>query len=283
MDQVFRLDILTPVKADVYLACRGEVPWDAIQRMDAAGYRVVGDLVNAEPDVDRVRRIMRACSAVVVTPDGPARGVADEAEALAAELRIPVYPLDAGDRIPPLKRSPETVQPYAFMIGRLERDFTLARAAIRSAVESEAGITCLWSDDGRHRTNIDSVRERTRQLIRHATFVIAELTLGVENPDRENPSRAHEIGMAMAYERKLLLSSQEPRRDPYFSVGDMQMTFWDTEDELERQTREWIRVNREWVARRVYNGELAESKLDRPTFTYDPGARYIGPNTRIRK
>ena len=109
----------------------------------------------------------------------------------------------------------EGIPPYAFFIGRLERDFTHAREAIRAAVESEAGIPCLWSDDG-HWTNIESVHRRTQLLIKHATFVIADLTLGLESPKRENPSRAHEIGMSIAYNRKLMLCSQEPRRYPYF-------------------------------------------------------------------
>ena len=65
--------------------------------------------------------------------------------------------------------------------------------------------------------------ERASCLGQDATFVIADLTLGVESPDRENPSRAHEIGMAIAYDRSILmLLSQEPRRYPYFSIGDLQ-------------------------------------------------------------
>lgn len=173
------------------------------------------------------------------------------------------------------------VRPYAFFIGRLERDFRHARDAIRTAVESEAGIPCLWIDDGRHRTNVDSIRDCTRTLIQHATFVIADLTLGVESPDRENPSRGHEIGLAIAYERPLMLSSQEPRRDPYYSIGDMQMTFWAAEDELEASVKNWIGMHRDAVARRVFNYELPAPKIARPAFTYDPKLRYIGPKTRV--
>lgn len=111
--------------------------------------------------------------------------------------------------------------------------------------------------------------------------MIGDLTLGVESPERENPSRAHEIGMAIAYERPLMLCSQEPRRYPYFSIGDMQMTFWSTEDELEAEVRTWIRANRESVARRVFNYALAEPTLARPVFVYDPRQRYVGPRTRV--
>ncbi len=125
-----------------------------------------------------------------------------------------------------------------------------------------------------------SVREATRLMIRHAAFVLADLTLGVENPRQENPSRAHEIGMAIAYGRRLMLSSQEPRRYPYFSIGDLQMMFWDTEDELERKTRDWVRAHAVALARRVFNHELPVATLAPPSFSYERRRRYIGPNTR---
>jgi len=179
------------------------------------------------------------------------------------------------------------IRPYAFYIGRLEQDFSLAREAIKVAVEAEAGIPCLWSDDGRHQIDLESVRESTRLLIKHATFVIADLTLGKENPEHENPSRAHEIGMAIAYGRKLLLCSQEPRRYPYFSIGDMQMTFWSIESDLEIKIRAWIRVNRESLARTVLNYRLTEEcadfalRIKKASFSFDKSRRYIGPNTKV--
>ena len=154
------------------------------------------------------------------------------------------------------------IQPYAFFVGRLERDFAQAREAIRAAVESEAGIPCLWSDDGRHMTNVASIRDRTRLLIKHASFVVADLTLGFENPRQENPSRAHEIGMAIAYDRHTMLCSQEPRRYPYFSVGDMQMAFWATEAELADCVRDWIRAQSSVLARQVFNYRLPIMYLD---------------------
>ena len=264
MSEAFRLDLFSETKADVYLSCTGDLR-EHVQQLDERGYCVVGDLPDLPHDDDRVRRIMSGCSAVVVPDPRP-----DAVTGIAAELEIPVYS-DAAAEIAP---EPSRMRPYAFLIGRLERDFAHAREAIRFAVENEAGIACLWSDDGRHRTNIASVRERTRLLIKHATFVIAELTLGVESPDRENPSRAHEIGLAIGYERKLMLSSQEPRRYPYFSIADLQMTFWDAEDELEQQVRAWIRASRESVARTVFNRRPA-------AFTFDPKRRYIGPKTRV--
>ena len=178
------------------------------------------------------------------------------------------------------------IRPYAFFIGRLERDFTHAREAIRVAVEAEAGIPCLWSDDGRHGIDMESVRERTRLLIKHATFVIADLTLGTESPERENPSRAHEIGMTIAYGGKLMFCSQEPRRYPYFSIGDMQMTFWSTEADLECKLREWIRTTRDSPARAVLNHGLADANanhqpnIKKPSFKFDVAKRYVGPKTK---
>jgi hypothetical protein len=173
--------------------------------------------------------------------------------------------------------------PYAFFVGRLERDFSHAREAIRVAVESEAGIPCLWSDDGRHRTNVASVRERTRLLIREACFIIADLTLGPESPERENPSRAHEVGMAIGYDREIMLCSQEPRRYPYFSIADMQMSFWNTESELAAGVADWIRTTPGVFRQRVLNHELPERdhtyhpRIVKPGFRYDPAHRFVGP------
>lgn len=260
----FAVDVFGPAVADVYLPCRHGVPWDRVERLDGDGVRVVSDLPNLPRDEQRLRRILGSCDAILANDDDPEL-------ALAADLPrfTGVHELHA-----------RRVRPYAFYIGRLERDFAHAREAIRTAVEAEAGIAFLWIDDGRHRTNVHSIRERTRQLLQHAAFVVADLTLGVESPERENPSRAHEIGMSLAYERPLLLSSQEPRRYPYFSIADLQMTFWETEDELHERVREWIRIHRDVVARRVLNYELRAARIAAPAFVYDAARRYVGPKTR---
>jgi hypothetical protein len=279
-DRSFKLEIDHGAKANVFLAVSADVPWDLVTSLDAAGLRVVGDLPGLPLDEDRIRRIMNGCAALIV-PAGEAAGSEVEMAArIAAEVGLTQHRLRAGEALPGLHREAAGAQPYAFFVGRLERDFTLAREAIRAACEREAGISCLWADDGRHRTNVPSVREATRLMLRHAAFVIADLTLGVENPRQENPSRAHEIGMAIAYGRRLMLSSQEPRRYPYFSIGDLQMMFWDTEDELERKTRDWVGAHAEAVARRVFNHELPAANLATPLFSYDGKRRYIGPNTR---
>lgn len=177
-------------------------------------------------------------------------------------------------------------RPYAFFVGRLERDFTHAREAIRMAVAHQTGMPCLWADDGCHRTNIESIRESTRLLIKNAAFVIADLTLGVESPKRANPSRAHEIGLALAYGKKLLLCSKEPRRYPYFSIGDLQIFFWSDEKDLYTKVEAWIKINQ--LARTGHVLNYALEKADKGIgipeyiFNYDPQSRYVGPQSITR-
>src|SRR5687768_2777076 len=219
-----RLEILAPAKASVYvaLASADAVPWALVRQLDALGMRVVTDLAGLRPDPERVRRLVERSAGLV--GDEPA------AVQAALDAGIPTCRLALRTELPHAElielceavvhEQTLRIPPYAFFIGRLERDFTHAREAISTAVMRAAGIPCLWADDTRHRTNVESVRETTRLLIKHATFVIADLTLGVESPDRENPSRAHEIGLTIAYRRGLMLTSQEPRRYPYFSIAD---------------------------------------------------------------
>lgn len=301
--------------------------WPLIQRLDRSRLCVVGDLPPLDGLRSRATDIAASCSGVVAvlppaasSPGTFHRIAADVRRAVADRQPVAVFHehgrsgvlRDAADTLagadivhgPPVfddrdasfrsaverfaaeacRRS--RVRPYAFFIGRLERDFTQARLAIRSAVEREAGIPCVWSDSG-HQTNVASVRESTRLLIKNAAFVVADLTLGVESPERENPSRAHEIGMSIAYDRPLMLCSQEPRRYPYFSIGDMQMTFWTTEAQLHDCVRDWIRARRGTLARRVFNHRLTEAfpgyrpLVDVAPFEYDPRQRYVGPKTPL--
>jgi hypothetical protein len=181
-----------------------------------------------------------------------------------------------------------SIRPYAFFIGRLESDFRQAREAIRTVVENEAGIPCLWIDDGRHKAVIEEIREQTRLLIENAEFVIADFTLGIENPNHENPSRAHEVGMALTYGKPMLLCSQEPRRVPYYTISDMQMHFWSTEQELESAVRNWVSIHRETIGRTVYNYKMDifeasyQPRIKSQDFKYDPQRRYIGPHTNIK-
>ena len=299
----FTLEIGGAARADVFLACADQDPsiWPVVKRFDEAGVCVVGEGPLADAVPERAAAIARACAGVAVVM--PAAGAAPDVMArirghidLAAQSGQPLAILETGAGAAPITAAIEAVaaaavnasvvRPYAFFIGRLERDFTHARAAIRAAVEREAGIACLWSDSD-HQTNVASVRESTRLLIRHAAFVVADLTLGVENPNGENPSRAHEIGMSIAYERPLMLSSQEPRRYPYFSIGDMQMAFWDTEAQLHAAVAHWIRARRGALARVVLNHQLPDRfpgyrpAIAAPDFVYDPLLRYVGPWTPV--
>jgi hypothetical protein len=324
-DDGFVVEIGGPAVADVFLSCPEERSvWPLIQHLDRSRLCVVGELPPTDGVASRAVDIAAGCSGVVAVlpPESSNPGefhriAADVRRAVSSRQPVAVFhehgrsgsgagsdtltgagivhgPAifdhhDASFRTAVERFAAETsrrsrLRPYAFFVGRLERDFTHARLAIRSAVEREAGIPCVWSDSG-HQTNVASVRESTRLLIRNAAFVIADLTLGIESPDRENPSRAHEIGMSIAYERPLMLCSQDPRRYPYFSIGDMQMTFWSTEAQLHECVRDWIRARRGTLARRVFNHRLAEAipgyqpLVDAAPFEYDPRHRYVGPKT----
>ena len=188
------------------------------------------------------------------------------------------------DFIDCVTQKPQDYQPYAFLNSRLQRDFQMVREAIIAAVENTAGVPCLWFDDDRYKTNIMGVRERTRLLIKHASFLVADLTFSPQNPEHDNPNRSHEIGMAVAYRRQIILCSQDPRRDPYFSAGDMQIIFWKNEEELNRELTKWIKNNKENLARRVYNWELPgrdhgyEPKITQVRFNFNQSRRFIAPN-----
>ena len=180
---------------------------------------------------------------------------------------------------------PRKFQPYAFLAVRLQRDFERARRAMISAVENAVGIPCLWFDDNRHTTNVQGVRERTRLLIKRASFIIADLTYGPENPANDSPNRAHEIGMAIAYRRPVVLCCQDPRRTPYFSAGDMQMIFWKDEENLHEELTDRLRTSDGIIVRRVYNRELAgretcyEPHITEAPFVTAGSSRYIAPTS----
>ncbi len=300
-------DILTSYRADVFVA-----GWDGadpshyvVAALDAHNMRAIGDVDDAPPDDARIARLMQGCSALIVLDSGSGESGAFLERKVAEECGIPIAVVhrdgtgtagsaarialsldavvDGSERweallVEATSHRPPT--PYAFFIGRLERDFRQARQAIRVAVEDETGMPCLWADDGRHRTGLTSVREQTRLLIEHSSLVIADLTLGIENPVHTNPSRAHEIGLATAYGRPLVLSSQEPRRVPYFSIGDLQMIFWEDEAELTMLMRRRLRAERQLLGRTIYNYRLPDRLtrvIRRPSFTYDPVHRYVGP------
>ncbi len=280
------IEILSSVRVDVFLYGKPSEPWRVplISYLDRAGIRVIGDIPDLKPDTRRLRRIAGSCAGCIsVAPDPPPIQHLQLSN-LGPDLPEQVYTM-LDEFIERLLENPPTPA-YAFMIGRLERDFAHAREAFCAAVENEAGMTCLWSGDGRHRMTTDSVRGTTNTLIEHATFVIADLSLGIENPNHENPSRAHEIGLASAFRRPLMLCSREPRRYPYFSIGDLQMFFWTDEEELYDRTKEWIREHRAEFSRTVWNdrlpkwGATEEPRIRASSFMFDPSRSYRWPENR---
>ncbi len=188
------------------------------------------------------------------------------------------------DYISLITQQNETIKPYAFLATRLKSDFKQARDSIRIAVENTTGIPCIWSDDKRHTTNVQGIRERTRLLIKYSEFLIADLSFSTSNAENDNPSRAHEIGMAIAYQHPIILSSQGPRRRPYFSANDIQMVNWENEGELNMEISNQLLINQEQLGRRIYNWELSDrdnsytALILKKKFVYDKSHRYIAPN-----
>jgi hypothetical protein len=181
-------------------------------------------------------------------------------------------------------KGPPIVPPYAFLATRLKDDFDQARRAIETAVERTAGIPCLWAGCQRYACNVKNIQTMTRLMIKHCSFLVADMTYGPESPDYDSPSRAHEVGMADAFERLVCLVAQAPRRDTYFAADHMQMYFWENEDELNRKVAAWIDNHRGQVGRRVFNIELQARApqyvpcIDQPSFAFDRTHRYVAPN-----
>ena len=148
------------------------------------------------------------------------------------------------------------MQPYSFLICRLQSDFELPRRACIVAAERAAGMRCLWIDSHDYRANVEDTVERVRLLIKNAQFVVAEISLTEENPDFDNPSRAHEIGLATAYRKKVFAVSHGPRRHPYHGLVSRQLVWWDDEDELYSELSSAIHAERGAVGRHIYNREL---------------------------
>ena len=148
------------------------------------------------------------------------------------------------------------IRPYAFLISRLQPDFRLPRKACLAAAERGSGMPCYWIDSQDYRSNVDDTIERARLLIKHATFVVAEISLTDENPDFDNPSRAHEIGLATAYGKTVFPVSHAPRRHPYHGLVAQQLVWWDSEEDLYEKLVSAVNAKRDSIGRHVYNWEL---------------------------
>ena len=180
-------------------------------------------------------------------------------------------------------KSRPKVGPYSFLITRLQPDFALPRAACTAAAENASGTPCIWIDSKNYSTNIDDTTERVRLLIKHAEFVVAEISLTEDNPDFDNPSRAHEIGIAMAYGKKLFLVSHEPRRHPYHGVVPRQLVWWNNEAELYEDLKTAIYAERGEIGRYVYNEEIQKvdsghtSKFSAKKFDINQSPAWVPP------
>lgn len=177
-------------------------------------------------------------------------------------------------------KSATHTKPFVFLSTRLKSDFGLAREAVAAGIEESVGMPCLWADSARYSTTIEGIYERAKFLIKECQFVVADLTFGPESPEYDSPSRAHEIGMAEAYEKTILATAQEPRRDPYFSASTLQLSFWNNEQGLYSHVKEWGSAPERLkiYGRRVYNNELEEAQCKSKPFSYDARRRYIAPN-----
>lgn len=259
----------TGARATVYVS--GPVPEPLLRELDARRLQ----LVRAWHDED-VERVMASCSGIVAaSPDHPDVRIAQS-------LGIPLFESDA-DLLP------ARPQPYAFLAVRIHGDFALIRAAIGDAVERTLGMPCVWYDDPRVITRDCGVRERTQAIIRHCALFVADVTYSPNNPDYDSPNTAHEIGMALAYERPVILTCQEPRRDLYFSAGDLHTLFWENEQELNAEAAACFRSRYSRLGRQVLNLDLEPNpsgfsgSYPRYRFAMDWSRNYLAPFTGPRR
>ena len=240
-------------------------------------------------------RLIASCGGLLaMTPDPSGRHETTERDLRIAEsLGLPSVSMVAGEEpvrlesfLDHLRHVQPAPQDFAFLAVRIHGDFALIRAAIGDAVEHTLGIPCVWYDDPRVITPEYGMRERTQLMIRHCALFIADVTYGPGNPDYDSPNTAHEIGMALAYERPVVLSCQEPRRDLYFSAGDLHTLFWEDEHELNREIADCFRSRYSRLGRRLLNLELAPNPtgfsggFPRYRFEMDRAGQYVSPPSR---
>ena len=178
-------------------------------------------------------------------------------------------------------RSSSRPRPFAFLSTRLKADFSLARTAIASAFDQSLGLTCLWADSPGYSTAIEGIYDRAKSLIKESQFVIVDLTFGPESPEYDSPSRAHEVGMAQAFEKEILATAQQPRREPYFAASMLQLKFWKDEADLRAQVVDWAMdpERQKAFGRRVYSYEVEGSGYESRRFKFDPKHAYTAPNS----
>lgn len=164
---------------------------------------------------------------------------------------------------------------HAFMALRIHDDFALVRDALRCAVEAELGMPCVHFEDRRIVAAEPGVRQRTLALIRGASFFVADLSYSASCPAFDSPNTAHEIGFAQACGLPLLLCAQAPRRNLYFSAGDLDTLFWRDEADLHVLARQWLAPHRVRLGARVIAAGPADLPASR--FEFDARRAYEGP------
>ncbi|GAB4512758.1 MAG: hypothetical protein OHK0046_12770 [Anaerolineae bacterium] len=156
-----------------------------------------------------------------------------------------------------LRSLPRVTEPYALVFSRLDKDFAHAREAIRSAVEIHAGVPCVWVNDSTElfSSNLtNNVRQLTRELLRHASFVVVDISRSAQTPYSENPTLAFELGQTDFASKKFFLSMRRiPNYQAYFAVADFQWIPWEDERELHQHLSNWIQNNRTEFSRNIYN------------------------------
>lgn len=201
-------------------------------------------------------------SVVVATSDGRQIAIPRERLVLLSSFDFGVRKseelqlVELADFLKKASARESVIRPYAFLISRLQPDFRLPREACLAAAERGSGVPCYWIDSQDYRSNVDDTIVRVRLLIKHATFVVAEMSLTDENPDFDNPSRAHEIGLATAYGKIVFPVSHAPRRHPYHGLVAQQLVWWDSEEDLFEKLISAVHAKRGSIGRHVYNWEL---------------------------
>ena len=177
-------------------------------------------------------------------------------------------------------------QPYSFLITRLQDDFELPRHAYKISAELASGITCIYVDSEEYKKNSGDTVEKVRDLIKGAQFVIADVSLTDEGVEVDNPSRAHEIGLAVADEKRLFICSHSPRRNLYHAIATYDLTWWDNEQQLFTNLQKTIYKDREAIGRHIYNYELAAAdnkllpNIAKPIFDINSNAAWTPPASK---
>lgn len=160
------------------------------------------------------------------------------------------------------KAAPRKPTPYGFVIARLQPDFEAVRRSLVSASETATGLRCIHLDSAGYTPNITDTTERARVLIREAQFVVADISIVGDEGEFDSPSRAHEIGLAIAYRKPLFLTSQLPRRELYHGIVGNQVLWWPDEESLYRDLSAKLHAERASIARHVYSRSVAGLRAD---------------------